>query len=127
MRYADCHPERQHYGKGQCRPCYAVVWRQGHLAHISAQKRAAYRRDPERFIAAMKKSLYGITREEYDAMVARQEGKCLVCLQELYIDHDHATGKIRGLLCNRCNAGLGFLGDDVERVRAAARYLETGQ
>ena len=78
----------------------------------------------------MKKSLYGITREEYDAMVARQEGKCLVCLQEpkrLYIDHDHATGKIRGLLCNRCNAGLGFLGDDVERVRAAARYLETGQ
>ena len=42
----------------------------------------------------------------------------------LYIDHDHATGQFRGWLCNKCNIGIGMLGDDIKILRAAVQYLE---
>ena len=55
-----------------------------------------------------------------------QEGSCEVCGQvgRLYVDHDHNTGMIRGLLCGACNVGLGCFRDDPRRVRKALEYLE---
>lgn len=72
---------------------------------------------------------YGISIERYDEMVAAQCGKCLICnlvpnSHRLAVDHCHVTGNVRGLLCSQCNAGLGLLRDDPERLRAALRYLE---
>lgn len=56
---------------------------------------------------------YGISLDEYEAMCSRQSGKCYLCNKEelggkrLAVDHNHETGKVRGLLCRRCNTGLG--------------------
>jgi len=75
------------------------------------------------------KYYYGISVEEYDALLARQNGKCAICRekpegQTLCVDHCHATGKIRGLLCRSCNVGLGNYRDDPRLMRAAIVYLE---
>lgn len=60
-------------------------------------------------------------------MVEAQDGKCAVCHEEMgspRLDHNHATGKPRRLLCNHCNLGLGHFFDNPTRLRAAAEYLE---
>lgn len=69
---------------------------------------------------------YGISHDQYDAMLERQGGGCAVCGKgrTLVVDHDHDTGKVRGILCGGCNRGIGQMGDDASRVLAAARYLE---
>ena len=79
------------------------------------------------------KRKYGITSDEYDAMVDEQDGVCAICKREmpLTVDHDHSCcdsdascGRcVRGLLCNPCNRALGFFGDDLERLRSAVQYL----
>lgn len=68
---------------------------------------------------------YGIHRDALLEMVKAQNNRCLICGQEgdLVIDHDHATGVVRGLLCRGCNTGIGLLGDDCERMRSAIAYL----
>ena len=70
---------------------------------------------------------YDITEEDYERMYEEQGGHCKICGAKkklLYIDHCHKTGKVRGLLCNHCNTGLGLLKDNVENLRSAIAYLE---
>lgn len=71
---------------------------------------------------------YGVTTEQYIALHVTQNGKCKACgtapKRALCLDHDHATGKPRGLLCHNCNVALGLLRDDPARLRALADYLE---
>ncbi len=73
------------------------------------------------------KSRYGITPEQFDELYNRQLGKCAICQQTyhstLHIDHDHSNGKIRGLLCNNCNRGLGHFKDSTELLENASKYL----
>jgi 5-methylcytosine-specific restriction endonuclease McrA len=71
---------------------------------------------------------YGIGAAEVAAMLARQSGCCAVCLRPLsvkncHVDHDHVTGRVRGILCFNCNGGLGQFRDDIRLLRRAARYL----
>ncbi|MCU1375875.1 MAG: hypothetical protein JWO68_3161 [Actinomycetia bacterium] len=72
---------------------------------------------------------FGITPEEYDAMLAAQGGGCAICKKSprddisLHVDHDHVTGRVRALCCFDCNAGLGKFGEDIARLRAAISYL----
>lgn len=69
---------------------------------------------------------YGISVAEFEIRSAAQDGKCLICregVELLYVDHDHATGVIRGLLCHPCNIGLGWFRDDPARLRQAIKYL----
>ena len=72
---------------------------------------------------------YGITHDDYDRMFAEQGGVCAICGTSpppgsfLSVDHDHKTGKVRKLLCNPCNQGLGAFGDDIDRMVAAVQYL----
>lgn len=71
-------------------------------------------------------SLYGLSRAKYEAMVSEQRGMCAICgtaMDVPHVDHCHATGKIRGLLCSGCNTGIGQLGDSPDRCEAAAAYL----
>jgi hypothetical protein len=68
---------------------------------------------------------YGITPEEYHAQFEFQEGKCAICGKEIeVIDHDHTTNDLRGLLCQRCNRGLGHFDDRIDLLRSALKYLE---
>lgn len=75
--------------------------------------------------------LYGVSRDEYRAAYFRQGGLCAICKQPerternqlLPVDHDHLTGRFRGLLCSHCNRAIGLLGDDPEIIEAAARYV----
>ena len=75
------------------------------------------------------KAAYGITEEDYQVMLARQHNVCAICFhhqryQRLAVDHDHKSGKVRGLLCSNCNRGLGHYFDSPQRLRQAAKYLE---
>lgn len=74
---------------------------------------------------------YGITLEKYRNMLDFQKGKCIICgktpaenKKELAVDHDHKTGKIRGLLCNNCNVAVGFLQDNHELALKIHSYLK---
>jgi hypothetical protein len=70
---------------------------------------------------------YGLTLKDYRAIVARQGNACAICRRSdrpLVVDHCHVTKKVRRLLCNKCNVGLGCFNDDSRLLRAAAAYLE---
>lgn len=72
---------------------------------------------------------YGISLAQYELMLEDQDGCCAICRTpagelNLYVDHDHATGRVRQLLCVKCNALLGQAGDQIEVLQAAIRYLE---
>lgn len=78
---------------------------------------------------------YGIGLREYEVMLAEQSGVCAICrrpetviwrgmLRPLAVDHDHDTGRVRGLLCANCNQGLGLFADSPDRLRSAAAYVE---
>lgn len=110
-----------------CRACHKEKW----FARDPAQRRAVKARWRQRNPDYMRKWYYGLEDGQYDEMVAAQGGVCAICRErcstgkKLAVDHDHVSGKVRGLLCSNCNRGIGFLRDDPARVRAAAEYLET--
>lgn len=118
--------------KGQCKDCpegvSRLVRRPGPRCaeHMRVFRKAQARAKHERWI----KTTYGITREEYDAILEAQGGKCAICRRatgasrNLSVDHDHKTGEVRGLLCTPCNRDvLGHLRDSVLALLRAVRYL----
>lgn len=69
---------------------------------------------------------YNITIEEYDNLFLQQDGKCKICGQDhkvLNIDHCHVSGRVRGLLCWKCNIALGYFKDNVTNLINAIKYL----
>jgi hypothetical protein len=72
---------------------------------------------------------YGLTFEEVQELFRKQQGRCAICGTDAwtpgspYLDHNHADGQVRGLLCPKCNQGLGFFDDDPEALRRAAAYV----
>ena len=79
---------------------------------------------------------YGLTKEQYDRMLAGQDGGCAICkrpetakikgkVMDMAVDHCHKTGKVRGLLCSTCNTALGSFRDDPEIIRKAIEYLKS--
>lgn len=98
-------------------------------------KVAAYRATPRgrrNVLANARRRKYGITPEQFDALLAQQNGLCAVCGASeaggrdgtWHLDHDHATRKVRGILCHSCNIGIGNFNDNPTRLRKAADYLE---
>jgi hypothetical protein len=92
-----------------------------------------YREDNrDYFENARLSSLYGITLDEYDSMLLNQDGKCKICnidqselKESLHVDHDHINGKVRGLLCRKCNLALGCMNDDITILQKAITYLQS--
>ena len=77
------------------------------------------------------KKKYGINQKIYNDMLIQQNRKCKICdkrfRSRLFVDHDHKTGKVRGLLCNNCNKALGLLYDSVSSLKRAFEYLYENQ
>lgn len=69
---------------------------------------------------------YGISKEIYTEMMISQGHRCKICnsYEPLFIDHNHETGKVRGLLCRQCNSAIGFLRDDLTIIENALKYLK---
>ena len=98
--------------------------------HMSKDDRSTYSRE------WTLQRRFNITGEQFQKMLAAQGGICAICggiethvlksgkIKELSVDHCHATGTVRGLLCVKCNRALGYFDDSVERIKRAATYLE---
>lgn len=111
------------------------AWEEANQERKRATDKAWYEANYERIIEQrrprVRERKYGVTPETYDAMLADQVGRCAICGTDepggkntcLSIDHDHATGVVRGLLCINCNHGIGALGDSVEGISKALEYL----
>jgi hypothetical protein len=107
-------------------------WQQENADRLNAYRRAHNAR-PERK-RALRDGYYrrnfGISAADVDSMLLAQNGVCAICggaptrAQGWHVDHDHETGRIRGVLCQRCNHAIGLLDEDPDRLRAAADYLE---
>lgn len=116
-------PKSKGYRSRSCKSC----WR------LRAQENRASHPDPEaRKIAAFERHLritYGISREDFDKILAVQGYACAICrdgltVETAHVDHCHQANVIRGLLCFSCNTGIGKFGDNPVRLRTAAQYVE---
>ncbi len=100
-----------------------------HKEEINAKRRTDY--DPKKKKDQHLKYLYGISLEDYNDLFQKQSGRCAICKSHqsklkraLVVDHNHDTGEIRGLLCDKCNLTLGQFNDRSNVLRCAANYLE---
>jgi len=92
-----------------------------------------HKTNPEAHRNCMLKYKYGITLDDYNLMLEEQNMSCAICGStdpgrknaNFAVDHDHKTNEIRGLLCHRCNMGLGYFDDDPVQLKQAATYLES--
>ena len=140
--------------QARCKACCSIHFKSYRAANIDkfrAYKRGTYNANKERYKEARRlhketsperefirkrksylKTKFGITPDGYEAMLIGQNGKCAICATTepgraspyFHIDHCHDTGKIRALLCNGCNLGLGHFKDNIDRLSAAISYLE---
>ncbi|RMI38729.1 hypothetical protein EBO15_31965 [Actinomadura harenae] len=99
---------------GYCKPCHTKV---------CAENRVLNHGSGRNYLLKLR---YGITEQEADAILAAQGGVCVICLRQpaAHVDHDHVIGRVRGMLCFKCNNGLGQFEDEVWRLEDAADYLE---
>jgi hypothetical protein len=108
-----------HTKQSYCKLCmkdYAKEWRK------------TYYRGPRRSEAQQSRlRQYGLTQEQYDELLVESCGRCAICTvaftETPHIDHCHATGKVRGLLCRRCNRAIGLFKDDPSILLAGVEYL----
>jgi hypothetical protein len=123
-------------GVSACRECIRIstkkhYWsnREKRLANQSEWRK----RNPDKvkhFAENKRLRTYGLTRESHLEMLKSQGFSCAICKEpqssnkrKLHIDHDHETGNVRGLLCSRCNTGIGQLRHDLELIESAFKYL----
>lgn len=103
------------------------VYRDKSKVKIQQKGMAYYKANPEKHREKRLKK-YGLTIKDYDTMLLLQKGKCAICSgnnkgRNFHVDHDHETGKTRGLLCNSCNIGLGMMKDNPEILKNAIKYI----
>ena len=114
------------YKSKKCKKCAAKYTREQRL-------RKPRSRDTRRNDALKRK--YKMTLLDYNKLATEQDNLCLICKNKqttilrgveigLVVDHNHITGKVRGLLCTNCNAGLGWFKENTEYLKEAINYLE---
>lgn len=116
------HPE---INRNKCR-----AYRASHLEEMKAKSRAYYAQNREKRLIEGKLQKYGISREDLSALFEGQSRRCAICGTDKFngvgpcIDHDHASGAVRGILCVSCNSVLGHAKDNQDILRAAIKYLQ---
>lgn len=136
-----CHPDRPYEARGLCGACYQRYRNRKDPARNNAQNKRWRQNNKTKFRESIRrwnlKKKFGITPEEYEVLLALQNHVCALCFRpertlakRLAVDHCHATGKVRGLLCGPCNVTLGYFENPQwsERARAylAAHAEEEG-
>ena len=139
--------------RNECKACWKIICkkryaknRDEHIAKVQEWRR----RNPEKYDSYRKRYIaenreriaieerkghlrrkYGLTLEEYDFLRLAQGDRCLICGAGeeggLHVDHDHKTGRVRGLLCGKCNKAIGLLREDPALFDAASAYLQRPQ
>jgi hypothetical protein len=103
-------------------------WQQANAEHVKAYQ-AEYRERRD-FRAEHLRRTFGMTQGDYVQMLDTQDGGCAICGRKprpgkhLHVDHDHDTGRVRGLLCFSCNVGIGNFDSDSDRMAEAADYVD---
>lgn len=142
------HASRKVKARGFCASCYEAWLKETNPAYAKKQRdnvRGWVKRNVERSVElkrqwrnkkgwyyrrALVLRKYGLTLDDYDVMLRKQNGVCAICLsppkknKAFNVDHCHTTGKIRGLLCFRCNFGLSFFREDSETFKRALKHLK---
>lgn len=114
---------------------YDVLWYEKNKEKVKEATRTWRKNNKDRARKAARlahvRRVYNLSAESYAKLLADQNDACAICSGKLgkhpYVDHNHVTGKVRGLLCIRCNSALGMMDDSPERLRAAAAYIERTQ
>lgn len=132
-----------------CTPCFKSIKKQTYLKNSDKEKQRTkvfYNNNKEKCLNAIKtwqkantdkvkegwlKRNYGIDLKQYNLLLVNQNNACAICKTDqnkltirLAVDHCHNTGKIRGLLCDKCNRGIGYLQDNTELLNNAVKYLK---
>lgn len=115
-------------------------WYRRNRTRILAQRKQYYQENKHRLKQAQPEArrrhtlaVYGITPEQFSAMLTAQGGRCAICRSDkpfgknFHLDHCHVTGRVRGILCKRCNNGIGFFDDDISKMKLAMEYLAKGE
>ena len=114
----------------------AEEWNRANAEKVNAANRKRYHAlTPEEKLKrnrAQHLALYGLTLESYDAMMVKQNNVCALCgcpetnpkKRHLSVDHCHDSGKVRDLLCDRCNRGIGAFGDNIDLLEKSVIYLQ---
>lgn len=121
--------------RSHCRKCISEYDKERNGTPEMKAKMSAYSKqyivqNVDKVKSAKLLNRYGISLEEFEKKLDSQNRKCAICGVQLdgnkrtHLDHDHATGKIRGILCWNCNGGLGNFSDNVERLQSAINYLK---
>ncbi len=106
-------------------------WREANKDRIKANSRTWRKANPAGNRQQHLQRKYGIDLAQYQRMYDEQRGLCAICHRpagdgkKLVVDHCHSTGHVRALLCHPCNVGIGMLGDNSDRIHAAAAYLDS--
>lgn len=123
----------------RCKACtreYHINWRRANPEKLIRQRASWYSRNNSSPKEVWLRREYGIGETHYNAISARQGGVCALCreperglhnsgnVKNLSVDHCHDTSQIRGLLCAKCNKGMGLFGEDPALLRRAANYIE---
>jgi hypothetical protein len=133
--------------EGRCQPCtiaykaayyarnkatfkiHAVVYKEAHRDEVRTRLKAYRAAHPQSHRPAHLMRRYGLTCAAYDTLLASQDFACAICRKQnigkraFPVDHDYSTGKIRGILCDGCNHGIGNFGDSIVLLDAAKEYL----
>jgi len=133
----DTYPKyNKRYAKSMCTVCDREKkreWRAENPEKVKKQnKKSNSKRTTEQHRKSDLRKKYGMTLEDFETMIAKQGHLCAICSTDLselntknvHIDHCHTNGHVRGILCRKCNVGLGFFMDNKENLRSAIEYLE---
>jgi hypothetical protein len=133
---ATCHPDKQEYAGELCRSCYVknggvsrAVCHPERLPISNGLCAICYKESPEvkeRARITRRATKYKLTNEQFISLLTKQNNRCYICetIEPSHVDHDHATGAVRGILCRQCNTGLGQFRDSTELLRKAIIYLD---
>ncbi len=131
LRCNDCHQkyEKDRWGRNAEKHAAYKKERYEKVSKEADKKRANdwYYRNKDRVKAKNIERLYGISNEEYEEMQIRCNNRCELCqkiVDKLCVDHNHTTGKIRGLLCVHCNSLVGYCKEDQQILLSAIDYLK---